>query len=61
MVIGAITPTILGKSAVFRWITSGRAFAMGPSRANPMTGEILDADIVFDDAYVSYRFGEHAI
>jgi hypothetical protein len=32
----------------FRWITTGYAFAMGPSRANPLTGEILDADIVFD-------------
>lgn len=32
----------------FRWITTGNAFAMGPSRANPLTGEILDADIVFD-------------
>jgi hypothetical protein len=36
----------------FRWIVSGRAFAMGPSRVNPMTGQILDADIVFDDALV---------
>ncbi len=36
----------------FRWIVSGRAFAMGPSRTNPMTGQILDADIVFDDALV---------
>jgi hypothetical protein len=32
----------------FRWITTGNAFAMGPSRANPLTGEILDADIIFD-------------
>jgi Met-zincin/Domain of unknown function (DUF5117)/Domain of unknown function (DUF5118) len=32
----------------FRWITTGQAFAMGPSRANPLTGEILDADILFD-------------
>jgi len=32
----------------FRWITSDYAFAMGPSRANPLTGEILDADIIFD-------------
>jgi len=32
----------------FRWITTDSAFAMGPSRANPMTGEILDADIIFD-------------
>jgi hypothetical protein len=32
----------------FRWITTDSAFAMGPSRANPLTGEILDADIIFD-------------
>jgi hypothetical protein len=37
----------------FRWITSDRSFAMGPSRVNPLTGEILDADIIFDDSMVS--------
>lgn len=36
----------------FRWIVSGRAFAMGPSRADPRTGQILDADIIFDDSMV---------
>ncbi len=36
----------------FRWIVSGRAFAMGPSRADPRTGQILDADIIMDDAMV---------
>ena len=36
----------------FRWITSERAFAMGPSRVNPKTGEILDADIIMDDSFV---------
>jgi len=36
--------------AFFRWIVSGRPFAMGPSRANPLTGQILDADIIFDDS-----------
>jgi len=38
--------------AFFRWIVSGRAFAMGPSLANPLTGQILDADIIFDDSMV---------
>lgn len=33
-----------------RWIVTGRAFAMGPSRADPRTGQILDADIIIDDA-----------
>jgi hypothetical protein len=32
----------------FRWVTMDQAFAMGPSRANPLTGEILDADIIFN-------------
>src|SRR5256885_5064855 len=38
----------------FRWITMGAGFAMGPSRANPLTGEILDADIIFDADMVRY-------
>ncbi|MHC4415902.1 MAG: zinc-dependent metalloprotease [Planctomycetota bacterium] len=38
----------------FRWISSERAFAMGPSRVNPETGEILDADIIFDDSMLKY-------
>ncbi len=32
----------------FRWITANAGFAMGPSRVNPYTGQILDADIIFD-------------
>jgi len=38
----------------FRWITSESAFAMGPSRVNPETGEILDADIIFDASMARY-------
>lgn len=38
----------------FRWITSGRSFAMGPSRVNPRTGQILDADIIFDGDFVKH-------
>lgn len=38
----------------FRWITNDRGYAMGPSRANPLTGEIFDADIVFDASMVRY-------
>jgi hypothetical protein len=38
----------------FRWITTDSAFAMGPSRANPLTGEILDADIIFDADFIRY-------
>jgi hypothetical protein len=35
-----------------RWITTDVPFAYGPSRANPRTGEILDADILFDDSFI---------
>lgn len=31
----------------FRWNTSNSGYAIGPSRSNPMTGEILDADVVW--------------
>jgi len=39
-----------------RWIVTGRGFAMGPSRADPRTGQILDADIIFDDSMLRYYF-----
>jgi len=38
----------------FRWITSDAGFAMGPSRVNPYTGQILDADIIFDADFLNY-------
>jgi len=37
----------------FRWITSSAGFAMGPSRVNPYTGQILDADIIFDADFLT--------
>ncbi|MCL2006130.1 MAG: zinc-dependent metalloprotease [Planctomycetaceae bacterium] len=37
-----------------RWITSERGFAMGPSRVNPLTGEILDADIIIDASWITH-------
>lgn len=38
----------------FRWIVTGFGFAMGPHRGNPFTGQIYDADIIFDDSMVRY-------
>ena len=38
----------------FRWITAGASFAMGPSRVNPRTGQILDADIIFDGDFLRF-------
>ncbi|GHT44394.1 hypothetical protein FACS189454_01610 [Planctomycetales bacterium] len=40
--------------ATIRWITSSAGFAMGPSRVNPLTGEIVDADIIIDADWVDY-------
>ncbi len=31
----------------FRWNASDQSYAIGPSRSNPQTGEILDADVVW--------------
>ncbi len=36
------------------WTVRNSVMAMGPSRADPRTGQILDADIVMDDAWVRY-------
>jgi hypothetical protein len=38
-----------------RWIAAEAAFAQGPSRVNPFTGEIYDADIRFSEAIGRYR------
>jgi hypothetical protein len=40
--------------STFRWITTDQGYAMGPSRANPFTGEIIDADIIFDASMVRF-------
>jgi len=45
----------------FRWIYSQSAFAMGPSRVHPLTGQILDADIIFDDEYIRYTMKEYRL
>ncbi|MEX2092334.1 MAG: zinc-dependent metalloprotease, partial [Pirellulales bacterium] len=43
----------------FQWITAGVGFAMGPSRVNPSTGQILDADIIFDADFLQFWKQEH--
>ncbi|MCC5659313.1 zinc-dependent metalloprotease [Nostoc sp. XA010] len=43
-----------------RWInTVDGYFALGPSRVNPLTGEILDADILVDASFVRALKGEY--
>ncbi len=46
--------------STIRWIlTPGSAYAVGPSRANPFTGELYDADIRFSADFVRFVYGEH--
>jgi hypothetical protein len=43
-----------------RWINSiDAAFALGPSRVNPLTGQILDADILIDANFVKFVEGRY--
>lgn len=35
-----------------RWLSNDIATAIGPSRVNPMTGEILDADVILTDGWI---------
>ena len=37
-----------------RWLNNDEGTAIGPSRVNPMTGEILDADIILTDGWIRY-------
>jgi Met-zincin/Domain of unknown function (DUF5117)/Domain of unknown function (DUF5118) len=45
----------------FRWVANDQGYAMGPSRANPLTGEIIDADIIFDSSMVRFYRNEAQI
>ena len=35
------------------WTNAGMGFAIGPSRVDPNTGQILDADIVMDEGFIN--------
>lgn len=37
-----------------RWLSNGIGTAIGPSRVNPETGEILDADIILTDGWIRH-------
>ena len=41
-----------------RWTVTDKGLAMGPSRADPRTGQILDADIIFDDSMLRFYVRE---
>jgi len=35
-----------------RWITTGSTFAMSGLRSDPMTGEMIDGDVIFDASWI---------
>ncbi len=37
-----------------RWLSNNRGTAIGPSRVNPLTGQILDADIILTDGWIRH-------
>ncbi len=44
----------------FRWITTNMTFAMSGLRANPLTGEMIDGDVIFDANWIRYWKEEYA-
>jgi hypothetical protein len=45
----------------FRWVTTDNGLAMSNLRANPLTGEMIDGDVVFHAGYVQYWKREYAL
>jgi Met-zincin/Domain of unknown function (DUF5117) len=45
----------------FRWITSPGTFAMSCLRANPVTGEMIDGDVIFDASWIRHWKNEYAL
>ncbi len=45
----------------FRWITTPYTFAMSGLRADPISGEMIDGDVIFDASWVRYWKDEYAL
>ncbi|MGI9429144.1 MAG: zinc-dependent metalloprotease, partial [Bythopirellula sp.] len=45
----------------FRWITTASTFAMSGLRADPITGEMIDGDVIFDASWVRYWKDDYAL
>jgi hypothetical protein len=45
----------------FRWVTSDAGFAMSCLRANPLTGEMIDGDVVFDASFIRHWKQSYAL
>jgi len=44
----------------FRWITTPYTFAMSGLRSNPLTGEMIDGDVIFDASWIRIWKREYA-
>lgn len=44
----------------FRWITTPGTYAMSCLRSNPLTGEMIDGDVIFDASWIKYWKAEYA-
>ncbi len=42
-----------------RWLNNGIGTAIGPSRVNPNTGQILDADIILTDGWIRHFWSQY--
>ena len=42
-----------------RWLNNDVGTAIGPSRVNPLTGEILDADIILTDGWIRHYWMQY--
>jgi len=42
-----------------RWLNNGIGTAIGPSRVNPETGQILDADIILTDGWIRHWWSKY--
>jgi hypothetical protein len=45
----------------FRWVTTENGLAMSNLRANPLTGEMIDGDVVFHAGFVQYYKRQYAL
>ncbi len=45
----------------FRWITTNRTYAMSCLRANPITGELIDGDVIFDASWIRAWKDQYAL
>jgi hypothetical protein len=44
-----------------RWITTGSTFAMSGLRSNPLSGEMIDGDVIFDASWIKVWKDEYAM